>query len=71
MAALTAGPLKAAAQGPAGDVRAVELAGHPFFVAALFQPERQALQGNLPGLVKAWVEAAAVRAAEQEARSCC
>lgn len=71
VAALTAGPLKAAAQGPAGDVRAVELAGHPFFVAALFQPERQALQGNLPGLVRAWVEAAAVRAAEQEARSCC
>lgn len=68
VAALTAGPLKAAALGPAQDVRAVELDGHPFFVATLFQPERQALQGTLPGLVKAWVQAAAVRAAEQEAR---
>lgn len=68
VAALTAGPLRAAALGPAGDVRAMELDGHPFYVAALFQPERQALQATLPGLVRAWVEAAAVRAAEQETR---
>ncbi|MBB2485188.1 hypothetical protein H5407_08075 [Mitsuaria sp. WAJ17] len=71
VAALTAGPLKAAALGPDEQVRAVELKDHPFFVAALFQLERQALQGKLPTLVKAWVEAAAVRAAGQEARSCC
>ncbi len=68
VAALLAGPLRAAALGPARDVRAVELDAHPFFVATLFQPERQALLGTLPGLVKAWVKAAAVRAAEQEAR---
>ena len=68
VAALTTGPLQTAALGPAQDVRAVELRGHPFFVATLFQPERQALQGQLPGLVRAWVEAAAMRAAELEAR---
>jgi CTP synthase (UTP-ammonia lyase) len=35
--ALTAGPLRVAAEDEAGDVRAVELDGHPFFVATLFQ----------------------------------
>jgi CTP synthase (UTP-ammonia lyase) len=38
-------------------LRAVELSGHPFFVATLFQPERAALKGVLPPLVGAFVEA--------------
>ncbi|MNR45402.1 hypothetical protein D3C85_1642450 [compost metagenome] len=38
-------------------LRAVELSGHPFFVATLFQPERAALKGTLPPLVRALVEA--------------
>lgn len=38
-------------------LRAVELRGHPFFVATLFQPERAALQGTLPPLVRALVDA--------------
>ncbi|KPN93787.1 CTP synthase C-terminal region-related (seleno)protein [Pseudomonas nunensis] len=42
-----------------GDLRAVELKGHPFFVATLFQPERAALKGLLPPLVRALVEACA------------
>lgn len=42
-----------------GDLRAVELKGHPFFVATLFQPERAALKGTLPPLVSAFVEACA------------
>jgi CTP synthase (UTP-ammonia lyase) len=42
-----------------GDLRAVELKGHPFFVATLFQPERAALKGVLPPLVRALVEACA------------
>lgn len=42
-----------------GDLRAVELKDHPFFVATLFQPERAALKGLLPPLVKALVEACA------------
>ncbi|MHC8375914.1 CTP synthase C-terminal region-related (seleno)protein [Pseudomonas sp. MDT1-16] len=40
-----------------GDLRAVELRGHPFFVATLFQPERAALKGKLPPLVRALIAA--------------
>ena len=60
-----AGSLRVSAQDEAGDVRAVELADHPFFVATLFQPERAALAGRLPPLVGAFV--AAARAARVEA----
>lgn len=44
----------------AGDVRSAELpkAMHPFFIGTLFQPERIALQGRLPPLVRAFVAAA-------------
>lgn len=42
-------------------LRVVELSGHPFFVATLFQPERAALKGVLPPLVGAFVEACAGR----------
>lgn len=40
-----------------GDLRALELKGHPFFVATLFQPERAALKGTLPPLVRALIDA--------------
>jgi len=64
-AALLTGPLRASALDAAGEVRAVELDSHPFFVATLFQPERKALEGNTPPLVLAFVEAlAATRFAE-------
>jgi CTP synthase (UTP-ammonia lyase) len=46
-----------------GEIRAVELDDHPFFVATLFQPERAALQGRVPPLVAAFVRACAARAA--------
>jgi CTP synthase (UTP-ammonia lyase) len=52
------GPLRIAGRDPKGEVRAVELDGHPFFVATLFQPERAALDGRTPPLVRAFVEAA-------------
>ncbi len=42
---LLGGPLRASAWDAAGEVRAVELDGHPFYVATLFQPERAALEG--------------------------
>lgn len=58
-AALVAGPLRAAALDDAGDVRAVELDGHPFFVATLFQPERAALQDQPAPPVSAFVRACA------------
>ncbi len=55
---LAAGPLRATGRDDAGDVKAVELDDHPFFVATLFQPERAALTGRLPPLVHAFVHAA-------------
>ncbi|QZP33112.1 CTP synthase [Pseudomonas sp. DR48] len=49
--------LRAVGHDSAGDLRAVELQGHPFFVATLFQPERAALNGTPPPLVRALIEA--------------
>ena len=57
--ALLAGPLRATAEDEAGEVRAVELDGHPFFVATLFQPERASLAGKSVPLVVALVRACA------------
>jgi len=54
---LVAGPLRATAEDDAGEVRAVEFEGHPFFVATLFQPERAALVGLVPPIVAAFVAA--------------
>ncbi len=51
------GKLRAAAHYEDGSVRVVELQDHPFYVATLFQPERRALQGLTPPLVKAFVDA--------------
>ncbi len=59
-AALIAGPLRASADDDTGEVRAVELDDHPFFVATLFQPERAALKGESPPLVLAFVSACAM-----------
>ncbi|WP_335943892.1 CTP synthase [Pseudomonas sp. G166] len=56
---LSGGRLHAVARDSAGDLRAVELRDHPFFVATLFQPERAALEGRIPPLVNAFVEACA------------
>jgi len=53
--------LHAVARDSAGDLRAVELRDHPFFVATLFQPERAALEGRVPPLVSAFVQACARR----------
>jgi CTP synthase (UTP-ammonia lyase) len=40
-----------------GDLRGAEVPSHPFFVGTLFQPERAALRGELPPVVKAFVDA--------------
>jgi CTP synthase (UTP-ammonia lyase) len=57
-AALVSGALRVTAEDAAGDIRALELQDHPFFVATLFQPERAALTGRLPPLVAAFARAA-------------
>jgi CTP synthase (UTP-ammonia lyase) len=49
---LFAGLLKATAHNSDGDVHGAELAGHPFFVGVLFQPERKSLKGELSPLVR-------------------
>lgn len=57
--ALLAGPLRATAEDEDGEVRAVELDGHSFFGATLFQPERAALAGKSVPLAVAFVSACA------------
>ncbi len=49
--------MKIAARDTTGEVRAIELDNHAFFIATLFQPERAALKDQLPPLVKAFVAA--------------
>jgi CTP synthase (UTP-ammonia lyase) len=39
------------------EVRVVELEGHPFFIATLFQPERSAFKGMVHPLLRAFVQA--------------
>ena len=52
-----------------GEVRAVALRGHPFFIGTLFQPERRALTGALHPLVKAFFSTCAVNGAQHAQRS--
>jgi CTP synthase (UTP-ammonia lyase) len=60
---LANGPLRVSARDLDGDVRAVELDGHPFFMATLYQPERSGLAGQPHPLIRAFVAAVAARAA--------
>ncbi|MGY2401747.1 CTP synthase C-terminal region-related (seleno)protein [Pseudomonas sp. SDO5271_S396] len=55
--ALLEGDLIPSGHDATGDLRAVELLDHPFFVATLFQPERAALKGVTPPLAIAFLEA--------------
>ncbi|QJW96327.1 CTP synthase C-terminal region-related (seleno)protein [Frigoriglobus tundricola] len=57
-AAFAGSALRVSARDTVGAVRAVELEGHPFFVATLFQPERSALRGERHALVTAFLAAA-------------
>ena len=57
-AALEQEPLKVTGWDEQGDIRAVELTTHPFFVATLFQHERAALEGRPAPLVQAFLHAA-------------
>lgn len=41
-----------------GEIRVIELASHPFFIATLFQPELSALVGVAHPLISAYVRAA-------------
>jgi CTP synthase (UTP-ammonia lyase) len=56
---LLGGALRVTGRDADGEVRAIELEGHPFFIATLFQPERAALHGRPHPLINAFVAAAA------------
>jgi len=56
--ALSTSGMRIVAVDAAGEVRGIELADHPFFVATLFQPERAALRGEVPPLIAAFIDAA-------------
>ncbi len=56
---LRGGALRITATDEEGQVRVVELADHPFFIATLFQPERSALKGVVHPLISAYLQAAA------------
>lgn len=58
-AALQDQPLRVTGWDVEGEIRAVELVTHPFFVATLFQHERNALEGRPAPLVQAFLYAAA------------
>ncbi len=61
--ALVRGGMHVAGVDETGAVRVLEIAAHPFFVLALFQPERSALAAPRPHpLIAAFVEAARQRA---------
>jgi len=55
----TGGPLMIVGEDPAGEARAFELDGHPFFFGTGFQPERSALAGRDHPLITAFVRACA------------
>ncbi|WP_373202681.1 CTP synthase C-terminal region-related (seleno)protein [Citrobacter amalonaticus] len=57
-AELDSGDLRVTGWDDNGDIRAVELVTHPFFVATLFQPERGALTGKPVPLAQAMLRAA-------------
>jgi CTP synthase (UTP-ammonia lyase) len=52
------GGIRTAGVGPQDEIRVVELADHPFFVATLFQPQRASRPGAPDPLVVAFVDAA-------------
>ena len=61
--ALTDGGLRFSGFDDSGAVRIMELPGHPFYVATLFQPERQDDRSRPHPVIRAFAAAAAERAA--------
>lgn len=65
--ALVGADLHVVAETAGGEVRGIELKSHPFFVAVLFQPEREALEGRRVPLAEALLAAAHARRTGQGA----
>ena len=58
--AFSAAGMQVSARDKSGEVRAMELDSHPFFIGTLFQPERLALQHKNSPLVDAFIQAATI-----------
>ncbi len=58
---LITGPLQVSGRDANGEIRAVELHGHPFFMATLFQPERSAWSGRPHPLIEAFIKTVGAR----------
>lgn len=54
---LASGDLRITGVDSENEVRVVELEGHPFFIATLFQPERSAFKGVVHPLLRAFLQA--------------
>jgi CTP synthase (UTP-ammonia lyase) len=65
---ISQGALKISATGPEGEVRAVELAGHPFFVGALFLPQVSSTADRPHPLIVAYLRAALAQRGGQGGR---
>jgi CTP synthase (UTP-ammonia lyase) len=58
--------LRVTGRDPVGEARVVELDGHPFYLATLFQPERAGLRGECHPIVAGFLKAANQRQRTQE-----
>jgi CTP synthase (UTP-ammonia lyase) len=56
---LAGSPLRISGRDPSGEARAFELTDRTFFLLTQFQPERHALAGEVPAIVRAFLSAAA------------
>jgi CTP synthase (UTP-ammonia lyase) len=66
-AQLKSGPLKVTGSDAEGEIRAIELPGHPFFVGTLYVPQARSLPGRPHPLVSGFVRAAVARARRMNA----
>lgn len=65
-AAFEGSGMRFGAEDEAGDVRALELPDHPFFLGTLFQPERAALEGAVHPICLALLSASAEHAQSRQ-----
>jgi CTP synthase (UTP-ammonia lyase) len=63
VAQLKSGPLRVTGSDAEGEVRVIELPGHPFFIGTLFVPQTRSLPGRPHPLISAFVRAVATRGA--------
>jgi CTP synthase (UTP-ammonia lyase) len=57
VAQLKSGPLRVVGSDPEGEVRAIELPGHPFFIGTLYVPQARSLPGRPHPLISALLRA--------------